>query len=92
MKYKRCHGNHRPGSQPGAPLPPDGEGSVFLSPTATMATDAITIPEGGAPFRITETELSDRRICGTMPTSILDCAVSRVAERFLEIGHCSSDV
>ncbi|UXA15825.1 SEC-C domain-containing protein (plasmid) [Mycobacterium sp. SMC-8] len=49
VKYKRCHGNHRPGSQPGAPLPPDLEGSVFLSPTVNMAGDAITVPEGGAP-------------------------------------------
>lgn len=62
VKYKRCHGDHRPGSQPGAPLPPDREGSVFLSPTANMATDAITIPEGGAPFRIAETELAARAV------------------------------
>lgn len=61
-KYKRCHGDHHPGSLPGAPLPPDREGSVFLSPTANMATDAITIPEGGAPFRIVETELTARAV------------------------------
>ncbi|WP_370500210.1 SEC-C domain-containing protein [Mycolicibacterium sp. jd] len=62
VKYKRCHGNHRPGSQPGAPLPPDLEGSVFLSPTVNMAGDAITVPEGGAPFRIVETELAARAV------------------------------
>ena len=56
VKYKRCHGNHRPGSQPGAPLPPDLEGSVFASPTVNVAGDAITVPERGVPFRIVETE------------------------------------
>lgn len=61
-KYKRCHGDHHPGSQPGAPLPPDREGRVFLSPTTNMTTDAITIPEGGAPFRIAETELAARAV------------------------------
>lgn len=33
-----------------------------MSPTANMATDAITIPEGGAPFRIVETELTARAV------------------------------
>lgn len=28
-KYKRCLGNHRPGSQPSAPLSPDWEHNVF---------------------------------------------------------------
>jgi hypothetical protein len=62
VKYKRCHGDHRPASQPGAPLPPDRKGSVFLSPTVSMANDAITIREGGAPLRIVETELAARAV------------------------------
>jgi hypothetical protein len=52
-KYKRCHGNHRPASQPGAPLPSDPQGSTFLSPTVTLADDAITIGDSGAPIQIT---------------------------------------
>jgi hypothetical protein len=62
VKYKRCHGNHRPASQPGAPVPPDREGSIFLSPTVGMAKDAITVDEAGAPFRITESELTAKAV------------------------------
>ncbi len=62
VKYKRCHGDHRPASQPGAPLPPDRGGSVFLSSTVSMANDALTIREGGAPLRIVETELAARAV------------------------------
>lgn len=62
VKYKRCHGNHRPASQPGATLPPDREDSLFISPTVCMAKDAITVREGGAPLRIVETELTARAV------------------------------
>lgn len=41
-KYKVCHGNQRPPSPPGAPLPPDREGTKFLSPSTSLATDALT--------------------------------------------------
>jgi hypothetical protein len=51
-KYKRCHGDHRPGSAPGAPLPDDPRGSTYLSPTVAMADDALKIPDGGAPFTL----------------------------------------
>jgi hypothetical protein len=77
VKYKRCHGDHRPASQPGAPLPPDREGSVFLSPTVNMANDAITIREGGAPFRIAETELAARAVEYTnWDTHLIEVAAS----------------
>ncbi|QOR71358.1 SEC-C domain-containing protein [Ruania alkalisoli] len=56
-KYKTCHGNQRPPSQPGAPLPLDRDGSRFVSPSTSVADDAlvdmmpggtpITIPSGG---------------------------------------------
>ncbi|WP_418888473.1 SEC-C metal-binding domain-containing protein [Mycolicibacterium neoaurum] len=29
VKYKRCHGNHRPGSQSGAPLHPTWRAACF---------------------------------------------------------------
>lgn len=50
LKYKRCHGDYRPGSAPGAPLPDDPKGSTYLSPTVAMANDALKIPDGGLPF------------------------------------------
>jgi hypothetical protein len=53
-KYKNCHGNHRPGSLPGTPLPPDTPGGLFISPTVRIADDAINIPEGGAPIALTD--------------------------------------
>lgn len=53
-KYKYCHGDHQPGSLPGAPLPPDTAGGLFISPTARIADDAIEIPEGGAPIMLTD--------------------------------------
>ncbi len=48
LKYKVCHGVRRPPSQPGAPLPPDREDSKFLSPSTSLATDALTgmVPAG----------------------------------------------
>ena len=53
-KYKYCHGDHQPGSLPGAPLPPDTPGGLFISPTARIADDAIEIPERGAPITLTD--------------------------------------
>lgn len=66
LKYKVCHGVQRPPSQPGAPLPPDRENSKFLSPSTSLAMDAltevvpggigITLPPGGpAPQTISYT-------------------------------------
>ncbi len=42
LKYKYCHGNHRPPSPPGAPLPPDEVGSKYLSPSMSIVTTALT--------------------------------------------------
>jgi len=52
LKYKRCHGNHRPASQPGDPVPPDRGGSTYLSPTVTIADGALTVDEGGVPLTL----------------------------------------
>jgi hypothetical protein len=41
-KYKYCHGNQRPASLPGAPLPQDDEGIKFLSPSTSVLTSALT--------------------------------------------------
>lgn len=62
-KYKACHGVQRPPSQPGAPLPPDREGSRFLSPSTSIAIDALidSMPAGTA-FTMPST--------GPAPTSI----------------------
>lgn len=49
-KYKRCHGDHRPASQPGAPIPQDSEGSRYLSPRVSLDDDAIKLDEGGVPL------------------------------------------
>lgn len=49
-KYKRCHGNHRPASQPGAPVPEDPEDGTYISPTSVLAHDAMSLPDGGAPL------------------------------------------
>jgi hypothetical protein len=65
-KYKVCHGVQRPPSRPGDPLPPDREGSKFLSPSTSLAKDAlagmmpagtgITLPpDGPAPTAISYT-------------------------------------
>lgn len=64
-KYKFCHGVQRPPSQPGAALPPDREGSMYLSPSTALASDAlltmmpggtpVTLPDGPAPKAITYT-------------------------------------
>jgi hypothetical protein len=49
-KYKTCHGNHRPSSRPGEPVPPDtAEGGVYISPKVILAKDALTVEPGGAP-------------------------------------------
>ena len=51
-KYKFCHGNHRPASAPGTPLPPDPEDGMYLSPSTVIANEAIDglLPAGGVPF------------------------------------------
>lgn len=49
-KYKRCHGDHRPASLPGAPIPQDRDGSRYLSPRVTLADDALRLDEGGVPL------------------------------------------
>ncbi|CAM3422022.1 SEC-C domain-containing protein [Occultella aeris] len=49
-KYKYCHGDHRPASAPGAPVPPDPVGGTYVSPTVTIANGALTIDKGGAPI------------------------------------------
>lgn len=41
LKYKHCHGHHRPPSMPGAPLPPDNVDSLFLSPSTAVASSAL---------------------------------------------------
>jgi hypothetical protein len=47
-KYKQCHGKDRPPSAPGAPLPPDLDGSLYLSPSTPVAIEALNsfLPEG----------------------------------------------
>lgn len=47
-KYKFCHGDKRPASLPGAVLPPDVEGSRYLSPSTSILISALTqsLPEG----------------------------------------------
>lgn len=47
-KYKVCHGVQRPPSGAGAPLPPDLDGAMFLSPSTSVAMDALmeSMPEG----------------------------------------------
>ncbi|CAN5373575.1 hypothetical protein BH09ACT10_BH09ACT10_03900 [soil metagenome] len=47
-KYKRCHGNDRPPSTPGAPLPPDRDGSLYLSPSTAVTIEALSsfLPAG----------------------------------------------
>lgn len=48
-KYKLCHGNHRPASQPGEAVPPDNvDGAIYISPTMAIAKDALRVPDGGA--------------------------------------------
>lgn len=84
LKYKYCHGIHRPPSLPGAPLPPDREDSKFLSPSTSIATAALigslpegtpfTMPPGGpAPTPITfsnwEEQLGDAASAAQVPLS-----------------------
>jgi hypothetical protein len=52
LKYKRCHGDHRPASQPGAPVPQDREGSRYLSPRVAIADGAIRLDEDGVPLTL----------------------------------------
>lgn len=40
-KYKLCHGDDHPPSAPGAPLPPDPGGSVYLSPSTLVSIDTL---------------------------------------------------
>lgn len=67
-KYKQCHGNQRPPSLRGAPLPPDLEDSKYLSPSTSVSTNALTgmlpagtgfymPPEGPTPRSISYTNL-----------------------------------
>jgi hypothetical protein len=56
-KYKQCHGNDRPPSAPGAPLPPDPEGSLYLSPSTAVAIEALnSFLPGGTPITIPSEE------------------------------------
>jgi hypothetical protein len=41
LKYKYCHGIHRPESSPGAPVPPDEEGSKYVSPNTRIPTSIL---------------------------------------------------
>lgn len=50
LKYKNCHGDHRPASQPGAPMPPDPDDGKYLSPMVTIANGAVTLDVAGAPI------------------------------------------
>ena len=42
QKYKVCHGDKRPASAPGAPMPPDSPGYRYVSPTVSVSTEALT--------------------------------------------------
>lgn len=56
-KYKRCHGNDRPPSAPGAPLPADPEGSLYLSPSTAVAIEALnSFLPGGTPITMPSLE------------------------------------
>lgn len=47
-KYKACHGRHYPPSTPGQPIEnTDDEDQVWLSPTISMARDALHLPSTG---------------------------------------------
>ena len=49
-KYKRCHGDKQPRSQPGAEVPPDTDQRTFLSPTTAVASGALGTAGNGAPM------------------------------------------
>lgn len=50
-KYKACHGRHYPPSTPGQPIGhPDDEDLIWLSPTTSMARDALRQSSAGVPF------------------------------------------
>src|SRR4051794_25468862 len=42
LKYKYCHGDKRPPSRPGAPVPADKPGSRFISPTVSADIEVLT--------------------------------------------------
>lgn len=51
LKYKYCHGRHRPPSTPGQPIgQPDDEFHYWLSPTVAVARDALHQPGASVPI------------------------------------------
>ncbi len=48
-KHKRCHGNHHPASQPGAPVPSDPDDGFYISPTTVLKKDSLSSHGDGAP-------------------------------------------
>lgn len=62
--YRMCH--HRwavPQSAPGAPVPSDSEGGIFLSPTVKLAESAIAgMMPGGAPIYLDKGERTVRPV------------------------------
>lgn len=50
--YGACHGDNRPGSAPGDPLPPDPEDGLYLSPSTVIERQALmrAMPSAGVPI------------------------------------------
>lgn len=80
LKYKKCHGDHHPGSLPGAPVPPDPDDGVYLSPSVTIAVDALKLDVAGAPITMPTGVPTSKAVeftnwdAGTYPSTILDWA------------------
>lgn len=61
-KYKHCHGDHRPASVPGAPIPPDTDDGFYLSPTVILDHEALLKPQGPTPLVVPTGEPTSKPI------------------------------
>ncbi|MFY0408710.1 SEC-C domain-containing protein [Solicola sp. PLA-1-18] len=66
LKYKHCHGDKRPASVAGAPLPPDWPGCRYISPSMSVRTEALTESlSPGTPIYLPPTEPAPSAIAYT---------------------------
>ncbi len=65
--HGECHGSRRPPSVPGAPLPDDDDGAIYIAPGTALARSATVHPAPGSPIYAPSDEPQQR----PQPVSVL---------------------
>lgn len=94
LKYKHCHGDHRPASHPGAPVPSDPDHGIYISPKTVLAHGALSSADGGTPLTMPTDQPTAKRIAYTNWDEELVNA-ARTADppmRPVDLGHLRVEV